>query len=86
MPLLSVLEAMAAGRPVAATDVGDLRHMVAEENRPFVTGKNMTKLIRAILGLLDDPERAAAIGAANARRARELFEQKVSIAQYQRVV
>lgn len=84
MPL-SVLEAMAAGRPVAATDVGDLRHMVAEENRPFVTGKNMTKLSWAILGLLDDPVRAAAIGAANARRARQLFEQKVFLAQYQRL-
>jgi glycosyltransferase involved in cell wall biosynthesis len=84
MPL-SVLEAMAAGRPVAATDVGDLRHMVAEENLPFIVEKNTTKLSQAILSLLDDPERAAAIGAANARRARELFDQQVPIAQYQRL-
>jgi glycosyltransferase involved in cell wall biosynthesis len=35
MPL-SVLEAMAAGLPVAATDVGDVRAMLAEANGAFV--------------------------------------------------
>lgn len=84
MPL-SVLEAMAAGRPMAATDVGDIRHMVAEENLPFVVDKDSTRLSCAILSLLDDPVRATAIGAANARRARELFDQKAAIARYRRL-
>lgn len=74
MPL-SLLEAMAAGRPVAATDVGDVRHMVAEENQPFVVQRSANELAGAIIRLLDDPARAAAIGAANARRASEKFDQ-----------
>jgi glycosyltransferase involved in cell wall biosynthesis len=84
MPL-SVLEAMAAGLPIAATDVGDLRHMVSEENLPFVVDKDPAQLSGAIAGLLDDPVRAAAIGAANARRVRAQFDQEIMIDQYRRL-
>lgn len=84
MPL-SVLEAMAAGRPIAATDVGDLRHMVSEENRPFIVAREASRLGAAILNLLDQPCQTAAIGAANARRAREVFDQNVCITQYGRL-
>src|SRR3546814_8283834 len=33
---ISLVEAMAAGLPVASTDVGDVAAMVAPENRPFI--------------------------------------------------
>jgi glycosyltransferase involved in cell wall biosynthesis len=78
MPL-SVLEAMAAGRPVAATAVGDVTAMVAPENRPFVVAPSAGALAGALLALLDDPGRAAEIGAANARRARERFDQEAMV-------
>ena len=81
MPL-SVLEAMAAGRPIAATDVGDVRQMVAPENHPFVVEKSPIKLADAILHLLEDERRREAIGAANARRAREAFDQSRMFAAY----
>src|SRR4029078_13082541 len=32
----TVLEAIAAGRALTTTDVGDIRHMVAPENQPFI--------------------------------------------------
>lgn len=75
MPL-SVLEAMAAGRPVASTDVGDVAAMVATENRPYVVPRDAGPLAGAILALLSDGAGAAAIGAANARRARDQFAQE----------
>jgi glycosyltransferase involved in cell wall biosynthesis len=81
MPL-SVLEAMAAGRPIAATDVGDVRHMLAPENHPFVVDKNPRKLADAILGLLGDEGRREAIGTANARRAADAFDQSRMFAAY----
>jgi glycosyltransferase involved in cell wall biosynthesis len=84
MPL-SILEAMAAGRTIAATDVGDVHAMVAEENQPFVVKKDVATLARAILEILADPVRASIIGAANARRARELFDQRIMIAKYRRL-
>lgn len=81
MPL-AVLEAMASGRALAATSVGDIQYMLARENHPFIVEKNTTKLAEAILDLIDDPTRAAFIGAANARRAREVFDQRRMFAAY----
>ncbi len=82
MPL-SVLEAMAAGVPIVATDVGDVRSMLAAENRPFVVPKSGPMLAVALLKFLNDPGGAAAVGKANAVRARAVFDQKIMFAQYQ---
>jgi glycosyltransferase involved in cell wall biosynthesis len=75
MPL-SVLEAMAAGVPIAATDVGDVREMLSEQNQDFVVAKDIGVLASAIARLLDEPDRARRIGAANARRARERYDHR----------
>lgn len=82
MPL-SVLEAMAAGLPLAATDVGDLRYMLAEENRPYLISTEAGPLADAILALLADSPAASAAGKANARRIAALFDQNLMFAAYQ---
>jgi glycosyltransferase involved in cell wall biosynthesis len=82
MPL-SVLEAMAAGLPLAATDVGDLRYMLAEENRPYLVSTEAGPLADAILALLADSPAASAAGKANARRIAALFDQNLMFAAYQ---
>ena len=81
MPL-SVLEAMAAARPIAATRVGDIWHMVSEQNRPFIVEKSGSRLSEAIIRLLDDPVQATVIGIANARRAVDLYDQNRMFAAY----
>ena len=72
MPL-SVLEAMAAGLPVASTDVGDVRSMLAPENAPFVVPRDDAALSRAIAALVVDAELRRRIGAANRGRAEQCF-------------
>ncbi len=84
MPL-AILEAMAASRAIASTDVGDVRAMVAEENRPFVVPRDSGKLAEALLALLADPERAAAIGRANRARAVAVYDQAHMFAAYKRL-
>ncbi len=84
MPI-SVLEAMAAGLPLAATDVGDVGAMVATENQPFIVPRDTTALAGAMLALLDDPARAQAIGRANAARAGAKFDQHLMFAAYRRL-
>jgi glycosyltransferase involved in cell wall biosynthesis len=81
MPL-SVLEAMAAGLPVVATAVGDIGDMVAEQNHPFVVDKDSSRMAQAMLTLLRSPERARVLGAANAQRAREHFDQSAMFSAY----
>jgi glycosyltransferase involved in cell wall biosynthesis len=64
MPL-SVLEAMAAGLPVVATDVGDIRAMVAPDNRPFIVPCDDDQFARALCQMLDDPGLRHRLGDAN---------------------
>ena len=65
MPI-SVLEAMAAGLPIAATNVGDVAQMVAAPNRPFVVSKgDGGALAPALITLLDNPRRRCDIGQQN---------------------
>lgn len=77
---ISVLEAMAAGLPIAAPAVGDIRAMVSEENRPFVTAPD--HLAEALAALAADPALRARIGAANRARVAEHFDEGVMIARY----
>ena len=74
MPL-SVLEAMAAGLPVAATDVGDLRSMLAPENEPFLASLDDAVLAETLRALLAVPAHWPAIGTANRARAEAEFDQ-----------
>ncbi len=74
MPL-SLLEAMAAGLPVASTDAGDVAFLLAEENRRFVVNKSASALAAAIFDLARDPEQRARLGAANRAKALTEFDQ-----------
>ena len=81
MPL-SVIEAMAAGLPVAATDVGDVRAMLADENAPFVGQLRDADLAGALAALLGDPALRARVGAANQAKARAEFDQATMFRAY----
>jgi glycosyltransferase involved in cell wall biosynthesis len=74
MPL-SLLEAMAAGLPVAGTNVGDVAAMLAPENAPFVVPRNEDALADALFALLSDTALARQIGRANSTRAMTDFDQ-----------
>lgn len=71
---LSVVEAMAAGLPIAAPDVGDIKSIVAEPNRPFIAVPNDAEALGSMLGeLVANVDLRGELGAANRKRACEHF-------------
>ena len=77
----SILEAMAAGLPIASVDVGDVRHMVAPQNSPYIVACNVRALAGSILKLLQGNDRRT-IGLANQRRAWANLEQEQMFSAY----
>ncbi|CCG40569.1 glycosyltransferase [Magnetospirillum molischianum] len=71
----SVLEGMAAGKPVAATDVGDIATMVARENRSFLSARTDTAFATVLTWLSSNAPLRAYIGAANRQRALQHYDQ-----------
>jgi glycosyltransferase involved in cell wall biosynthesis len=70
----AVLEAMAAGLPVVATDVGDIQKMVATENRQFIVSRDdLPGLSAALIQLCDNDILRRQVGRANRLRVEQVF-------------
>lgn len=77
----SLVEAMAAARPIVATDVGGVRDAVRDgENGILVPPKDPAALAAALDRLLADAGARRAMGAEGMRRAREQFHASVVLA------
>ncbi|MDB4695103.1 glycosyltransferase [bacterium] len=64
---LSLLQAMIAGRPVIATDVGGTREVVSEETGVLIRPGSAEVLAHAVVGLLNDSEKTQRL-VGNARK------------------
>lgn len=79
---IAVIEAMAAGLPVASPDVGDIAAMVSEENRPFIAADE-EGFRAALAALVSDPALRRSVGEANRRVAAERFDESTMVAAYE---
>ena len=78
---ISLVEAMAAGVPVASMDVGDVANMVATANQPYVVADEVG-LADALGALAADADLRATLGAANRDRATRDYAEKTMVAAY----
>jgi glycosyltransferase involved in cell wall biosynthesis len=70
---ISIIEAMASEKPVVATEIGGIPEVVADEETGYlVPPQNPDALAKAIVNLLQSPQRAKEMG----RRGRARFEEK----------
>jgi len=77
----SILEYMAAGRPVVATDVGGACEVVVEEETGYLVPSGSDVLMAArLIGLLRKPEKGRAMGAAGKRVVEEKFSCEAQLA------
>jgi glycosyltransferase involved in cell wall biosynthesis len=85
MPL-SLLEAMAAGLPAVATNVGDVAQIVSSANSPYIVPATDQAFQDGLAQLLADPAAQSLIGRENEKRARENFDENVMAARYVDVI
>jgi len=82
---MSVMEAMAAGKPVLATAVGCIPELVTGGTGRLVPPGEEAALEAEMVGLAANPSAARAMGAVAARHARERFDDTVSSRAYERL-
>jgi len=85
MPL-SLIEAMAAGLPIAATAVGDVPTMVSDENYRFVTGRDDRSLAVALRALILDRALLRRLGEANQATAFSFYDEREMFLAYSRLL
>ncbi len=81
-----VLEAMSLGRPIVASDVGGIGEALADGSSGLlVPSRDAEALSLALIAMLDDRDRRAAMGAAARRRAEEQFSLQAMVDRLVRV-
>lgn len=83
---ISLLEAMTSALPVVSTDVGDVKNIVARENRPFIVPRtDEASLAQAISELANDAGLREKIGIANRSLACALYDEETMFARYRQL-
>lgn len=80
----AIVQAMAAGRPIVAIDVGDVKAMLAPANRPYVAPNGDDPRFRDLLAeLVSSPEKWPSLGSENRAYARKHFAQEKMFRAYE---
>lgn len=80
---LSLVQALATGLPVVATDTGDIASIVSAENTPYVVPRgDEAALASAMAALAEDDDLRCQLGAKNRAKAVTDYDEKTMIARY----
>jgi glycosyltransferase involved in cell wall biosynthesis len=82
---ISLVEAMAAGCAVVATDVGDVRNIVTDANKAYIVSRDDDALANAIRHLAENPELREQLGKKNRDRAYIEFDEVNMFARYRQL-
>lgn len=84
MPI-SVLEAMASGLPIAGVDVGDVRHIVSDANKPHIVTRDVDDLASVLSAFAADPTLRQRVGEQNRVHVKTAYDEGTMVDAYARL-
>jgi glycosyltransferase involved in cell wall biosynthesis len=81
-----VLDAMAAGLSVIATNVGDIMNMVSSDNQQFIDSNIFESNISKIIALMNDNDLRKKIGRSNLEKYRQDYQLKQSLEMRKQII
>ena len=81
-----VLDAMAAGLPIIATNVGDIMNMVSSDNKKFVANDIFERNMNNIIELIRDSDLRTQIGHRNLEKYRQYYQLKQSLEMRKQII
>jgi glycosyltransferase involved in cell wall biosynthesis len=84
---VSILEAMSVGKPIVATNVGSIREVVTDGRTGYlVPPGDAAEFADRVLGLLNEPLRAKAMGTAARKTVVEGWSVEAMVRRYERLI
>ncbi|MEJ2595096.1 MAG: glycosyltransferase [bacterium] len=82
----AILEAMAAGLPVIASDTGGTREITGDRNGSLFEYQNEEQLVRALKKLMSDPEKRAVMGEVSFENIKRNFTIPTMVSNYYDII
>lgn len=81
-----IIEAMASGKPVIATDIGPSKELIGEKSGILVKKINTQEIANSIISLIENNSESVRMGAEGKKRAEKLFNQRISIKKIENII
>lgn len=81
-----IIEAMASGKPVIATDIGPSKELIGKKSGILIKKNNTQEIANSIISLIENNSESLRMEAEGKKRAEKLFNQRISIKKIENII
>ena len=83
---ITIIEAMASGKPIIATDIGPSRELIGEKSGLLVSNTNISEVVNAIMSIIECKDQFERFGRHGLERVNKFFNQIDYIRKIERII
>ncbi len=81
-----IIESMASGKPIIATDIGPSKELIGKSSGILVKKNNTQEIANSIISLIENNSESLRMGAEGKKRTEKLFNQRISIKKIENII